>query len=43
MEGKLMALNNKRKQKANPTLKAGIICVLAIAIIWAIMTYYHVW
>ena len=37
-----MALRNKKK-KINPTFKAGIICVLAIGIIWVIMTYYQVW
>jgi hypothetical protein len=43
MGGKRMALSNKKKKKLNPTFKAGIICVLAIGMIWVIMTYYQVW
>ncbi|MDF1617445.1 hypothetical protein [Petrocella sp. FN5] len=39
----VMQNNNRKKKKLNPTLKAGIICVLAIAIIWIVMTYNNVW
>ncbi len=45
IEEKQMTMYNKntKKKKVNPTFKAGIICVLAIAIIWAVMTYGNVW